>query len=167
MLTWSLLAERGLTQYEPVALATTTVPFTLRHFIRQRARWARGMLEGLRARPPHRQPRFLARFVAGLDYLVPLLDIGVVFFWVPGVILFIFGYPLIFAWLSMLVVPVTLVILGLLRRWELRHVLKPLGLEVEDNRRGFIGYVLVFQLLISAAAIWGYVQFFAGAKRKW
>ena len=34
--------------------------------------------------PPHNQPRFLAKFVAGIDYLVPLLDIGFVFFWVPG-----------------------------------------------------------------------------------
>jgi hypothetical protein len=43
----------------------------------------------------------LAKFVAGIDYLVPFLDIGLIFFWVPGVILFLFGYPLIFGWWSM------------------------------------------------------------------
>ena len=60
----------------------------------------------------------LAKFVAGIDYLVPLLDFGYVFFWIPGVILFIFGYPLLFSWWSMLVLPITLVIFGLLRRWQ-------------------------------------------------
>ena len=70
VLTWSLLAERGLVQYEPVALSYTTVPAKVKAFVRQRARWARGMLEGIHARPPRRQPRFLAKFVASIDYLV-------------------------------------------------------------------------------------------------
>jgi hypothetical protein len=68
------------------------------------------MLEGLRAHPPPRQPRVLAKLVAGIDYLVPVLDIGVIFFWVPGVILFVFGYPLLFGWWSMLLLPITLAI---------------------------------------------------------
>ena len=51
---------------------------------------------------------------------MPLLDIGYIFFWVPGVILFIFGYPLMVSWWSMLVIPVTLIIYGLLRRWQER-----------------------------------------------
>ena len=68
--------------------------------------------------PPPRQPRVLAKFVAGIDYLVPFLDIGYVFFWIPGVILFVFGYPLLFSWWSMLVIPITLVVYGLLRRWQ-------------------------------------------------
>jgi hypothetical protein len=66
------------------------------------------MLEGLRTHPPPKQPRVLAKLVPGIDYLVPLLDIGVIFFWVPGVILFLFGYPLIFGWWSMLLLPITL-----------------------------------------------------------
>jgi poly-beta-1,6-N-acetyl-D-glucosamine synthase len=167
VLTWSLLTERGLVQYEPVALSYTTVPSTLRSFIRQRARWARGMLEGIRSRPPRRQPRALAKFVASIDYLVPLLDIGLVFFWVPGVILFLFGYPLIFSWLSMLVIPITLAILALLRRWQQRNVFNRFGITVEPNRRGFIGYLLVYQIIASAAAIQGYAQHVTGAARRW
>jgi biofilm PGA synthesis N-glycosyltransferase PgaC len=67
VLTWSLLDSRGLVQYEPLALAQTVVPEHLRHFMRQRSRWARGMIEGIRINPPHRQPRWLAKFVAGID----------------------------------------------------------------------------------------------------
>ena len=42
------------------------------------------MLEGIRTQPAPRQPRVLAKFVAGIDYLVPCLDIGYIFFWIPG-----------------------------------------------------------------------------------
>ena len=61
---------------------------------------------------------------------MPFLDIGLIFFWVPGVILFLFGYPLIFGWWSMLLLPITLLIFGFLRRWQERHVFRRLGVEV-------------------------------------
>ena len=103
VLTWTLMLSRGIVQYEPTALAFTNVPERLQHFTRQRSRWARGMFEGLRSNPPLRQPRVLTKLVTGIDYLVPFLDIGYIFFWVPGIVLFLFGYPLIFSWWSMLV----------------------------------------------------------------
>ena len=88
VLTWTLLTGRGVVLYEPTALAFTAVPERLHRFMSQRSRWARGMFEGIRENPPYRQPRGLAKAVAGIDYLVPLLDIGYIFFWVPGLILF-------------------------------------------------------------------------------
>jgi biofilm PGA synthesis N-glycosyltransferase PgaC len=161
------LDSRGLVQYEPVALAETTVPTELKHFMRQRARWARGMIEGIGINPPQRQPRVLAKFVAGIDYLVPLLDIGYVFFWIPGVILFIFGYPLIFSWWSMLVLPITLVVYGALRRWQDRTVFHTLGVRPAPDRRGFFGYLLCYQALTSTASLHGYAQQIRGATRRW
>ena len=92
------------------------------------------MFEALRTRPPHTQPRFLAKFVAGIDYLVPFLDVGVIFFWVPGVILFIFGYPLIFGWWSMLLLPITLVLFGLFLRWQERHVFRRLDIHPKHRQ---------------------------------
>jgi biofilm PGA synthesis N-glycosyltransferase PgaC len=97
VLTWTLLDSQGLVQYEPVALGFTTVPEKLGRLLSQRSRWARGMFEGLLTYPPRKQPRVLAKLVAGIDYLVPFLDIGVIFFFVPGVILLAFGYPIISA----------------------------------------------------------------------
>jgi hypothetical protein len=76
----------------------------------QRSRWARGMCEGLRSHPPRTQPRVLAKCVAGIDYLVPFLDIGIVFVWLPGLILLLFGYPVIVGWWSLLLLPITLLI---------------------------------------------------------
>ena len=74
VLTWTLMESRGIVQYEPCALGFTAAPEKLAHFMRQRSRWARGMFESLRTGSHPRQPRVLAKFVAGIDYLVPFLD---------------------------------------------------------------------------------------------
>jgi len=167
VLTWTMLDSRGIVQYEPLALASTTVPAHVSVFMRQRSRWARGMFEGISAVPPWRQPRVLAKIVAGIDYLVPLLDVGYVFFWIPGVILAAFGYPLIFSWWSMLLLPITVLIYGLLRRWQEQHVLRPFRISLPADRRGFFGYLLGYQALASTASLRGYWQYVIGAGRRW
>jgi biofilm PGA synthesis N-glycosyltransferase PgaC len=167
MLTWAMLGTRGIVQYEPVALGFTVVPEQLNGLLSQRSRWARGMFEGLRTHPPRKQPRALAKLVAGIDYLVPCLDIGIIFFWVPGVILFLFGYPLIFGWWSMLLLPITLIIFGSLQRWQARHVFQTLDIHPRRDKRGFLGYLFAYQVLTSAAALRGYGQYLVGAGRRW
>ena len=167
VLTWSLMGSRGLVEYEPCALAATAAPERVRKLLRQRSRWAQGMLEGLQRNPPAEQPRVLARFVCGLDYLVPFLDVGYVFFWIPGVILFIAGYPLLFSWWSMMVLPITLLIYGLLRRWQERHVFRRLGLHPRHDVLGFCGYLFGYRAMVSPAALRGYTEYLAGAPRRW
>jgi biofilm PGA synthesis N-glycosyltransferase PgaC len=167
VVTWAMLGSRGLVQYEPLALGFTVVPAQLDRLLSQRSRWARGMLDGLRMHPPPKQPRVLAKFVTGIDYLVPCLDIGVIFFWVPGVILFVLGYPLIFGWWSMLLLPITLAVFGFLQRWQARHVFRTLDIQPKPDKRGFVGYLFVYQVLVSAAALRGYAQFLAGSGRRW
>ncbi len=167
VLTWAMMSKRGVVQYEPVALGFTTVPEKLGRLLSQRSRWARGMVEGLRLHPPSKQPRVLAKLVASIDYLVPLLDIGIVFFWIPGVILFALGYPLIVGWWSILLLPITLAIFGFLRWWQERHVFRRLDIHPGRDARGFIGYLAVYPFLTSAAAIRGYGQYFIGANRRW
>ncbi len=57
--------------------------------MRQRARWVRGMLEGIRAVPPWRQKRPLVGHLAGINLLIPVLDIGNAHIWLPGLVLFV------------------------------------------------------------------------------
>jgi biofilm PGA synthesis N-glycosyltransferase PgaC len=167
VLTWAMMSSRGIVLYEPVALAFTVIPDRVGRLMSQRSRWARGMFEGLRAHPPPSQPRVLAKVVAGVDYLVPFLDFGFIFFWVPGLILFAFGYPLIVGWWSMLLFPITIAIFAFLRYWQERHVFRRLGIHPKQDARGFLGYVFVYQVLTSAAALRGYAQHVVGAGRRW
>jgi biofilm PGA synthesis N-glycosyltransferase PgaC len=167
VLTWSMLETRGLVQYEPVALAFTSVPESLKRLRTQRSRWARGMFEGLQRHPPRSQPRVLAKLVASIDYLVPFLDLGYICFWVPGVVLLVLGYPIIVGWWSMLLLPVTLVIFGLLRWWQQRHVFALLQVDPGRDARGFAGFLVVYQVVTSSAALRGYGQYLRGASRRW
>ena len=167
VLTWTLMEQRGLVQYEPLALSATSVPSKLSHFMRQRSRWARGMFEGIHANPPQHQPRVIAKAVAGIDYLVPFLDIGYVFFWIPGLILALLGYPLIVSWWSMLLIPITLIVYNTLRRWQEHHVFQTHHISLATDRQGFWSYLLLYQTLASTASIRGYIQHLTQTKRRW
>src|SRR5450631_584313 len=130
VMTWRLLQEGDRVLFEPTAVAFTDAPDKVAHFMRQRARWARGMLEGIASVPPWRQPRRLTGFVSGIDLLIPLLDVGYVLIWLPGVVLLIFGYPLIVSVWTLAVLPVTLLVYGGLRLFQTRRVFGPMGLRV-------------------------------------
>jgi poly-beta-1,6-N-acetyl-D-glucosamine synthase len=77
------------------------------------------------------------------------------------------GHPLLFSWWSMLVIPITLAVYGLLRRWQDRNVFRVLGVRPERDRRGFFGYLFGYQALTSAASLRGYAQQILGAGRRW
>jgi poly-beta-1,6-N-acetyl-D-glucosamine synthase len=146
VVTWRLVQEGDRVLFEPTAVAFTDAPDKVAHFMRQRARWARGVLEGIAAVPPWRQPRRLTGFVAGIDLLIPLLDVGYVLIWLPGV---------------------ALLILGGLRFFQTRRVFGPMGLRVRRNRFGYVAFLLGYQVLCSTASLAGYAQHLAGAHRRW
>lgn len=168
VVTWKLLERGGIVIFEPTAVAFTDAPAKVTHFMRQRSRWARGMLEGLRAVPPWRQRRKLAGLITGMDYLIPLLDIGYALIWLPGLVIFVFfGITAIVSTWSLTVIPITLIIYGGLRIFQRRHVFGPLGLDVRRNATGYIFFLLGYQVLCSTASLVGYAQFAAGTARRW
>ena len=167
VVTWRLMENGDRVLFEPTAVAFTDAPVRLRHFMRQRARWARGMLEGIAAVPPWRQPRPLTRFIAGLDLLIPLLDVGYALIWLPGVVLFFLGYPVIVSVWTLAVLPITLLVYGGLRTYQSRHVFGSLNLVVRRNRFGYVAFLLGYQVLCSPASLAGYAQHLVGARRRW
>jgi biofilm PGA synthesis N-glycosyltransferase PgaC len=167
VVTWRLLENGDRVLFEPTAVAFTDAPVIVRHFMRQRARWARGMLEGLATVPPWRQPRRLTGVIAGIDLLIPLLDVGYALIWLPGVVLFFLGYPLIVSVWTLAVLPITLLVYGGLRTYQARHVFGSLDLQVRRNRLGYVAFLLGYQLLCSPASIAGYAQHIVGARRRW
>ena len=168
VLTWLLMSDGSRVYYELTAVAFTEVPTTLRHFMRQRARWSRGMFEGISALPPWRQKRVMSKFTAGLDLVIPLLDIGYVFLWLPGFLLFlVLQDPLFVSAWTLLVFPGTVLVYGGLRRFQVNHTFKPLDLRVRRNRLGYIVFLIGYQVFSSTAAIAGYVQYLLKLDRKW
>lgn len=167
VVTWRLMEHGDRVFTEPTAVAFTDAPVQLRHFMRQRARWARGLLEGISAVPPWRQRRVLARFVAGIDLLIPFLDVGYGLVWLPGVLLFALGYPVIVSAWTLLVFPLTVGVYGLLRRYQRRRVFGPLHLRVRRNVGGYLAFLFLYQALCSVASLVGYAQQAAGRTRRW
>ncbi len=167
VVTWRLMEHGDRVLFEPTAVAFTDAPVTLRHFMRQRARWARGMLEGIATVPPWRQSRRLSGFVAGIDLLIPWLDVGYVLIWLPCLVLLLLGHPLIVSVWTLAVVPVTLLVYGGLRTFQSRHVFGPMDLRVRRNRFGYVAFLLGYQVLCSSAPLAGYAQHLAGARRRW
>jgi biofilm PGA synthesis N-glycosyltransferase PgaC len=166
--TWRLMEGGDRIFSEPTAVAFTDVPSGVRHFVRQRARWARGMFEGIQAVPPWRQRRVLAKAMASVDLLIPFLDVGYALVWMPGLaLLILFGNTMIVSAWTLLVLPITLVQYAGLRRYQSRKVFGPLGLRVRHNHVAYVGFLLGYQVLCSVAALIGYVQHFAGTRRRW
>jgi biofilm PGA synthesis N-glycosyltransferase PgaC len=167
VLTWELMRAGGRIYYEPLAVAFTTAPDTARQFARQRARWARGMIEGLRSVPPWRQQHGFAKVLTAIDLVIPLLDVTYVFVWIPGLVLACFGDDWIVGPMTVAVLPVTLVVYTLLYRFQRRKVFDPLGLRVRRNGLAFFLFVVLYQMVMSTASVVGYTQQLAGLRRRW
>jgi cellulose synthase/poly-beta-1,6-N-acetylglucosamine synthase-like glycosyltransferase len=167
VLTWQLMRRGARVYYEPSAVAFTAAPARLVHLARQRARWARGMVEGLRSLKPWNQPRWLLRFLTAIDLLIPALDVAYALVWLPGLVLAATGRYWIVGPYTLAVLPLTLVVNAILYRFQRRRVFNLLGLRVRRNALGFLGFVLTYQMLLSPIAVVGYGQELMGLRRRW
>ena len=167
VLTWQLMRNGARVYYEPSAVAFTAAPARLVHLARQRARWARGMVEGLRSVRPWNQPRWLLRFLTAIDLLIPALDVAYALVWLPGLVLAATGRSWIVGPYTLAVLPPTLAVNLILYRFQRRRVFNLLGLRVRRNAAGFVGFVLAYQMLMSPIAVVGYGQELLGLRRRW
>lgn len=166
VLTWKCLKAGYKVYFEPLAVAFTTVPVSLDHFAKQRSRWARGMIEGLKTVKPWQQPNVFAKFLTGINFVMPFIDVSYTFFWIPGLILCFFGVFWIVGPLTLLVLPITLLSYFVLYQFQ-KNVFKSLGLRIRKNKLGFVLFVLGYQMLTSPIAVWGYLQEAFQLKRVW
>jgi poly-beta-1,6-N-acetyl-D-glucosamine synthase len=167
VLTWRLMRQGARVYYEPSAVAFTAAPARLLHLARQRARWARGMIEGIRSVKPWSQPRWLLRFLTAIDLLIPALDVAYALVWLPGLGLAATGRYWIVGPYTLAVLPLTLAVNLILYRFQRRRVFNLLGLRVRRNALGFVGFVLAYQMIMSPVAVLGYGQELLGLRRRW
>lgn len=166
ILTWQLLRRGGKVYFEPLSVAFTEVPLSLRSFSRQRSRWARGMIEALKAIKPWQQPLAYTKYLTGVNLLMPYLDVCYTIVWIPGLLLAVMGFYWIVGAMTLLVLPLTLLCYGILYIYQL-YVFRQLDLAVRRNFLGFIVFVLFYQIIMSPVSVWGYLQDICDARRQW
>lgn len=166
VLTWKLQQAGYRVYFEPTAVAFTAVPQVARHFVRQRSRWARGMIEGIKNVPPWYQPSYLKKFLTGIDLVIPVIDLFYTLVWIPGLILACFGKYYIVGPYTLFVLPLNIGVSLIMYNYQLR-VFGHLDLRVRKNRLGFFAYVLIYQLISSPVSLWGYVQELFQTRRVW
>ena len=166
VMTWNFLKRNYKVYYEPLAVAFTEVPSTFKHLIRQRSRWARGMIEALKETKPRQQPNIFLKYLTGVDLFIPYLDFIFTFCWMPGLVLAFFGIYWIVGPMTLFVLPITFASYYILYRYQ-RNVFKELDLRIRKNRLGFFLFILGYQILMSPIAVWGYIQEIFGLDRIW
>jgi biofilm PGA synthesis N-glycosyltransferase PgaC len=167
VMTWALLDRDGRTTYEPSAVAFTEAPATLRALARQRRRWARGMIEGLRAYgvPLVRRRKAFAHSIIA-DAMFPYLDLVFTFAFVPGIALALTGNFAIVGPMTLAVLPLNMLLAGVMYSRQ-RTSLMETGLRVRRITVGFVLFVMLYQLFMSPVSVSGYLQETFHATRRW
>lgn len=167
VMTWAMLDRGGLTSFEPTAVAFTEVPESLSHLVRQRRRWARGMIEGLRSYGVGLLRRRLpyAHSVAA-DMLFPYLDVAFTLAFIPGIVLACFGNFAIVGPMTLAVLPLNALLAGIMYRRQ-RRSLAQAGLSVRSHAFGFVAYLLLYQLIMSPVSVAGYLEETLHTGRRW
>jgi biofilm PGA synthesis N-glycosyltransferase PgaC len=166
VLTWRLLHHKYKVYFEPLAVAFTEIPTSFSHFAKQRSRWARGMIEALKEMKPWQQPVLFAKFLTGINFIMPYLDFTYTFFWLPGLILAFFGFFWIVGPMTLFVLPITLISYFSIYSYQ-KRVFKELNLKVRKNTAGFFVFALTYQMIMSPVSVWGYLQELLKLRRIW
>jgi biofilm PGA synthesis N-glycosyltransferase PgaC len=167
VLTWRMLLQGGRSVFEPTAVAFTDAPSNWLAFARQRRRWARGMIEGLR---DHgfgllKQMNFYSHSVAG-NFLFPFLDATFTLAFIPGVVLAATGNFAIVGPMTLMVLPLNAVLGGVMF-FHQRRVFATVKLQVRKNKRGLLFYFFFYQFMMSPISLAGYVLEGVRARRAW
>jgi biofilm PGA synthesis N-glycosyltransferase PgaC len=167
VLTWAMMAEGGRTTFEPTAIAFTEVPVDFRHFLRQRQRWARGMIEGLRdyGRALVGKRRLYTHSIL-VNYLFPFLDCAYTLAFLPGVALACFGNFMLVGPMTIAVLPINILIAGVMLQRQ-RAVFRETGFKIRRNIGGFLAYMLLYAPVMSPVSFVGYLKELHGTERRW
>jgi len=166
LITWRMLQENQKVYFEPLAIAFTEVPNSLKHFAKQRSRWARGMIEALKEIKPWKQPIWYVKFLTGINLIMPFLDVVYTFCWIPGLILAMFGHFYIIGPMTLLVLPLAIIQNYILYSHQVK-VFKTNNLIIRKNKIGFLFYMLFYQIIMSPISVYGYIQEFLSLRRTW
>ena len=166
VLTWALLKAGYRVGHCEDACLFTNAPTTLRVFVKQRQRWARGMIEAFIKHPSILIKPRLSTFFIYWNLFFPWLDIAFTFGFMPGLILACFGHYWIVGIMTLVLLPMAF-LLGLLNYSIERRMFEDLELKVRKNFIGFLLYVLTYSFLLQPASILGYLDEVLRTRKTW
>lgn len=169
VLTWQLLNKGYETNFSKNAIAFTEVPEKLKTLTKQRKRWARGMIEAFKRVKIFRARKinFKSKFLISLDLFFPFIDLALLIFVPLGLILLALGNPLLISWISLLVIPLTL-LLCLLVEIRRKNMLKEIDCKLERRSiLAFIVYILLYAFILAPYCLIGYISELVNYKKKW
>jgi poly-beta-1,6-N-acetyl-D-glucosamine synthase len=166
VLTWAMLRKGWRVGHAEDACCFTNAPDTLHQFVRQRQRWARGMMEAFRQFPDILfRPRLSTLFV-WWNLLFPWLDLAYTVFFIPGLVAALFGIYWIAGPLTLALLPMALGINYLMYRVG-SQMFASNGLQVRRNFSGFLTYAFVYSLILQPACVAGYFSEIFGLRKTW
>ena len=169
VLTWQLLNKGYETNFSKNAIAFTEVPEKLKTLTKQRKRWARGMIEAFKRVKifKSRKINFKSKFLISLNLFFPFIDLALLIFVPLGLILLALGNPLLISWISLLVIPLTL-LLCLLVEIRRKNMLKEIDCKLERRSiLAFIVYILLYAFILAPYCLIGYISELVNYKKKW
>ncbi|WP_455285571.1 glycosyltransferase [Cupriavidus necator] len=166
VLTWAILKAGYRVGHCEDACAFTNVPTTVRQFVRQRQRWARGMIEAFRQHPGVVACPRMWTFFVYWNFLYPWLDVSFTLAFIPGIVLACFGYYWIAGPMTLILLPMALGLSALMFAIE-RQTFCKLGLKVRRNRLGFVVYIVFYGLLLQPASVLGYIDELLQTRKTW
>jgi biofilm PGA synthesis N-glycosyltransferase PgaC len=166
VLTWAILAHGYRVGYCEDACSFTNAPVTFKQFLRQRQRWSRGLIEAFKY---HWTLLFHFRMITVFiwwNLLFPFLDFIYTFFFVPGIVLALFGYYWLAGPMTALVLPLALLVNYIMFIIQSKMFTEQ-GLTVRKNPIAFIFYALFYGIMLQPACLFGYFSEIMGKRKSW
>ena len=110
--------------------------------------------------------RGFAGFFVALDLLFPPMDLVFSLAFLPGVVLALFGHYQLAGLMTLLVIPLTAVIILVMLRYQ-RSVFSLLRLGIRRNLLGLLSYLLFYQFIVSPICVVGYGRELLNLKKRW
>ena len=166
VLTWAILRRGHRVGYCEDAITFTNAPSTLKQFIRQRQRWSRGLIEAFKAHPQLLLQRRMSTLFIWWNLLFPFMDVVYVTFFLPGLVLALFGCYWLAGPMTLLVLPLALVVNYLMFFIQSR-MFKAQGLKVRRNPLGFVVYALFYGIVLQPGCVVGYLSELLNLRKHW
>jgi biofilm PGA synthesis N-glycosyltransferase PgaC len=166
VLTWAFLKAGYRVGHAEDALCFTNAPERLGQLLKQRQRWARGMMEAFRRHPKILMMPALPTTFIWWNVFFPWLDLAFTFCFIPGIVLALFGIYWIAGPMTLMLLPLSLILNGAMY-FVSANMFKAHNLKVRFNPWGFLTYALAYSLILQPVCVMGYMSELLGMRKTW